>query len=80
LHSNNDNSLQYNSIIHKIASTLTKLILIDAFISLLELNETLKYLPLLEVLELNFVCIKTDFGLNFWQVLNLTVLSILFVI
>jgi hypothetical protein len=67
--SENDNSLHLSALLsHSIPSTVKKLSLSNAFISLSVFKEIKNYLPLLEVLELNYVCIEMDCGLNFWEV------------
>jgi ABC-type antimicrobial peptide transport system permease subunit len=67
--SENDNSLHLSKLLsHCIPSTVKKLSLSNAFISLTVFKEIKNYLPFLEVLELNYVCIEMDCGLNFWEV------------
>jgi Leucine-rich repeat (LRR) protein len=67
--SKNDNSLHLSALLnHSIPSTVKKLSLSNAFISLSVFKDIKNYLPLLEVLELNYVCIEMDCGLNFWEV------------
>jgi hypothetical protein len=67
--SENDNSLHLSALLsYSIPSTVKKLSLSNAFVSLTVFKEIKDYLPFLEVLELNYVCIEMDCGLNFWEV------------
>lgn len=67
--SNDENSVQFISLLLNIPSNVKKLSISNAFIALSTFRETSYCLPFLQQLELNYVCIETDSVHNFWQVI-----------